>query len=780
VTNGTSPAAKEKTAVMRRRSSRAVGAVILTALATAAALFGGARASAATGEVTGRQPTATTAATVAHPVIFVDIDGLQASDVTPATMPNLFNLAQHGALATMSIRTVFASTCPTDGWFTLGTGARSAHPRDSLDGGTVCAVPPAPTPGPHGSATVPGYATLAQGNLAYHYSPVYGALANALAADGDCLTAVGPGAALAAADQNGHVASYLDDAAQVTPARLAACQMTLVDLGGFTTLVPPHDATWVGGAAAGATARAAAMHAADARLGTLLREAPQGSLIAVAGLSDTNWQSHLHPLIVSGTAANGEVFDGGWLTTPSTRHTGLANLTDLTPSLLRWAGVPASDIAKKLIGSQIGSTDQGRPASTTTALRSLQQQDIAARVFANTNGTFLIVMVLVSLGLLVFGCGVFVLRRLVGPSRARPALATLRLAGLVLGSVPVASFLTNLAQWWRYQHPARVLFGVTAALAIVIGLIANFGPWRRHPLGRAGVIAATTVAVVGLDVMSGSRLQMASPYGLSTLIAGRFYGVGNSALGPYIGAAMIGTTWLASLALPRAVAPAAAERSRRRRALLIVVLAALFTVVASGLPSFGNKFGGTIAMVPGFAALGIIVYGARVTWRKVLAILGSGVVVVAAFTVFNLLQPASQRSDFGSFLQSIVTGGALDTLQRKITTNIASLHNDWISPYLPYVVLVLGILVIAPRLVRSRTLSDAYQRVPMLRIGLITVLLTEVLGWFVDDSGLLVPKVGITLVVPLALATIVDALAAPPTPVKLPAQTERDSVPTVS
>lgn len=749
---------------MRHRSSRAVGAVILAALTSAVALLGGGTPAAA-------------ATTVAHPVIFVDIAGLQSSDVTPTTMPNLFGLAERGAIATMSTRTVFASTCPTDGWFTLGTGARSAHPRDSLDDGTICAVPPAPTPAPGGSATVPGYATLAQGNLGYHYTPVDGALSGALAAAGGCVTAIGPGAALASADEHGHVASYLADASQASSARLAACPLTLVDLPGFTSLVPPNQPTWASGSAAGAAARTAAMHAADTRLGALLRAAPQGSLIAVAGLSDSDWQTHLHPLVVAGTAASGQVFDGGWLTTPSTRRAGFVNLTDLTPSLLHWAGVPKADIAKKLVGQQIGSTAGGRPANTAAALLDLQQQDIAARVFANTNGTFLIAMVLASLALLVFGVAVFVLRRLVGPSRARPALTILRLAALVLGSVPVASFLANLARWWRYQHPARVLFGTTVVLAIVIGLVAHWGPWRRHPLGRGGFVAVLTVAVVGLDVMTGSRLQIASPYGLSMLIAGRFYGVGNSALGPYIGAAMIGTAWLAALSLPRARPPAAADRPHRRRALLTVLVAALFTVVASGLPSFGNKFGGTIAMVPGFVALGIIVFGARITWRKVLAILGSGVAVVAAFTVFNLLQPASQRSDFGSFLQSIFTGGALDTLQRKITTNIASLHNDWISPYVPYVVLVLGVLVVAPRLLRSRTLTEAYQRVPMLRVGLIAVLLTEVLGWFVDDSGVLVPKVGITLVVPLALAAVVDALAAPLATAPAPAPTERDSVP---
>ena len=62
------------------------------------------------------------------------------------------------------------------------------------------------------------------------------------------------------------------------------------------------------------------------------------------------------------------------------------------------------------------------------------------------------------------------------------------------------------------------------------GLASRLGA-PGQALGPPGVVAAVTVAVIGLDVMTGSRLQLGTPFGLSALAAGRFYGVGNNALG---------------------------------------------------------------------------------------------------------------------------------------------------------------------------------------------------------------------------------------------------------
>ena len=186
------------------------------------------------------------------------------------------------------------------------------------------------------------------------------------------------------------------------------------------------------------------------------------------------------------------------------------------------------------------------------------------------------------------------------PARRRRRRRAYTIAGVTAGAVPAATFLASLVPWWLLPHPAGLLYGLAAGWTAVIAVVALAGPWRRSPLGPPGVVAAVTVAVIGLDVMTGSRLQLGTPYGLSALAAGRFYGVGNNALGVYGTAGLLLAAWAATALGAGSPEP---EPGARRRAVLAVSAIALFVVVAAGWPGFGAKVGGTIAMVPGFLLL---------------------------------------------------------------------------------------------------------------------------------------------------------------------------------
>jgi hypothetical protein len=88
-----------------------------------------------------------------------------------------------------------------------------------------------------------------------------------------------------------------------------------------------------------------------------------------------------------------------------------------------------------------------------------------------------------------------------------------------------------------------------------------------------------TVALLGLDVMTGSRLQLDTPFGLSMIESGRYYGIGNAALGVYGVTALFGAAWLGLVAL---------RRYPRRAAVLTVAVVGLFAVFASGWPGPGR------------------------------------------------------------------------------------------------------------------------------------------------------------------------------------------------
>src|SRR5262249_35918296 len=141
-----------------------------------------------------------------------------------------------------------------------------------------------------------------------------------------------------------------------------------------------------------------------------------------------------------------------------------------------------------------------------------------------------------------------------------------------------------------------------------------------------------------------------TPFGLSVLEAGRFYGIGNEALGIYGIAGLFGAGWLALVLLDR-------HQASRRPALLALAAGAVFAVFGSGWPGFGGKVGGTISMVPCFLLLALAVAGVRLTWRRMLLVAVSGLALFAVFALISYLVPGlTGKSDIGAFAGSSLHG----------------------------------------------------------------------------------------------------------------------------
>jgi hypothetical protein len=583
----------------------------------------------------------------------------------------------------------------------------------------------------------------------------------AAAGPGGCVTAAGPGAALALADTHGHAPQDLPVAVGVSRSVLAQCPLTVVDLGALPA----------------GRGRAAAVANDDAVLGRVTAGLPPNTMLVVAGIADGS-APHLRVIMVGGAG-----YRTGLLATRSTRQTGLVQLTDLTAAILSWRHQPAP---AGLVGSPLTRADRG---SLAAAMRGLVGRDTADQVYRSTAGWFFAAYA--GADLLVFG-----MILLIGWGAARRARRRtwLRTAAAFAGAVPAGAFLASLTPWWLVPHPAAMLYGLTTAWAAVIGIIALAGPWRRDPFGPPGVVGAITVAVIGLDVMTGSRLQLATPFGLSVLEAGRFYGVGNNALGPYGAAGLLAAVWLARVAGRRSfrwrpaaqawpvgddpgqcAGPHAArldrhrhvdrwpgqrrdagtarrDRQARRDATVAVGAVAVFTVVASGWPGFGSKFGGTVAMVPGFVLIGLCTAGVRVTPRRAVTIALSGVAAVIIFALANYLEPISTHSHIGAFVGDVLHGGAGGILQRKINSNIGSLTITPYSPLVPLVVLGLGLLVLRPQWLGARWLLGAWRLEPLLRTTLTAIWVVAVLGWLADDSGVTVAAAALPFALPLVIS----------------------------
>ena len=649
----------------------------------------------------------------ARHVVVVGLSGLRWSDVSPAATPTLWRLAGQGSVGSLVDYAVLPLTCPADGWLTLNAGARAQSGHTNAACGAFPAVNPAGT-----GAVVPGFPALMSRNQ--QYNPDWGLLARQTPG---CATAVGPGAALALADQAGHVASYLPSTSGLSAGVLARCPLTVVDLGSL-----------------GYAERSSVLAAADAELARIAAELPAGSTLLVTAPGSVTKPPHLQLALVSGPG-----YRAGLLDAASTRQPGLVVLTDLTPTVLGWLGraMPA-DAA----GAQITRADRGSAYSRLPAtVQSLAGRDTAEQVWRDTHDEFFWAYaladaaVLAAIGLTAWGAAEDKRRR-----RAR----RWRVAAVFAASVPAATFLANLAPWSTSAHPAAWLYAVSVALAVVIALAALAGPWRRDWLGPFGAVCLFTLAVLGFDVMTGSRLQLETPFGLSVLEAGRFYGIGNEALGIYGLSGLVGAAWLALLARRR-------YPSARRPAVLAVAVVAVFAVFASGWPGFGGKVGGTIAMVPCFLLLGLAVAGVRLNWRRVLLVAVSGLALFALFALINYFVPVTGKSDIGSFAGSSLHGHSGGLLLRKINSNIGSLSVNAFSPLVPIVALVTGFMLWRPAWFGLKTAPLAYAAEPLMRPLMGVLWLMPVLGWLADDSGVIVPAAVLPFALPLGIGILAAA-----------------------
>ena len=669
------------------------------------------------------------AAPAARHVVIVGISGLRWNQVTPTATPELWRLAGGGSVGALVDYAQQPLACPADGWLTLNAAARAQGPRP-------CA--PLPAVVPHGGgATVPAMPQIIAANRGFHESPDWGLLGSLTG----CATAVGPGAALALASPAGAVASYEASAAELSAVVLARCPLTVIDLGQTggmeRTVVSALD-------------RQLARIAAELPPGTLLLVTSPGAAVAAGAAGGQAGPPHLMSVVVSGPG-----FADGLLTSSATRRPGIVTLTDLTPTVAGWLGraVPGGTV-----GARIGRTSRGDLPAT---IRALLGRDTAEQVWLATHGWFFVGYA--AADALAFGLPTLICW---GPAeeRRRARARCWRVAGVLAAAVPLGSYLANLVPWWQRAHPAWWLCGLAVACTLAVAAVALAGPWRRDPLGPFGAICLATLGVLGVDVMTGSRLQLEAPFGLSLLASGRYYGIGNDVLGVYCVSALVAAAWVARV-LPRPPHP-----SQRSRLPSLPVLAAggigLFAVIAMGWPGFGAKAGGTIALVPCLLLLIALARGGAGTgvwmgWRWAVPIALSGVALFAVFALISYFAPAVGVSDIGTFAWNLVHGQGGAVLERKAGSNAGTLTVSVVSWLIPVAAAAAAVALWRPSSLRLRTLPRAFEAAPALRTVAWLCWLVLVIGWLADDSGVIVPAVALPFAVPLVVSMAVAVSAAP-------------------
>lgn len=596
----------------------------------------------------------------AAPVVVVGVAGLRWTDVSRSTTPNLWHMIGGGSVASINVRTAAPATCPLDAWLTLSAGSRtvsagSAERADAPDaeqdertpearGATSCTpVPRAVGAGGDdpATATVEGWAALPEREdderepaVGAARTPAPGLLGELLDEADACSTAVGPGAAVMLARENGTVDRYVpsldalvegaagtagtgDGAVPGDPAApgdgadagpgwgdvLTECPVTVVDAGSLPE----------------GPERSEALDALDDTLSTLRNGLPAGTRVLVAGIADTPLTQQGLQVVVDWVV---DVPRVRWLTSEASRSTGFVQLTDLTATAAEAAGAlpdpgtaePGPEPAVEEPAVDGMPIEVGEPRRTTVArtVENRQYVNVLADTIPAQVPAFagaIVLFLLIALLVLVLPRRTGRPRREPGPYRRRLALG----AALLAVSAPVAASLATLTRWWVWPAPefglALSLTAATVAVALTVralsGLLSPAVPWRTT-LAAAGV----TWLVFTVDGLTGFTLLQGSLLGPSLATADRFYGFSDVAFVLYGVAGLVLAGGLAAAVLRRGTGATLAERRGGPArstwgAVAVVALVALVTVGVDAAPFLGDRLRGLFLLVP-FALVALL------------------------------------------------------------------------------------------------------------------------------------------------------------------------------
>lgn len=697
-------------------------------------------------------------ATDCRRVVVLALPGVTWADVDRHRPANLLAAVRAGAAGSVSVRTILPRSTYASGFATLGAGAR-------VEGGSAVRGRPAePTtsgngPGLLRDVVAPGVSEMQALADEAGYGSRPGALADALPdvpviAFGNSDLGKPPAAPLGygrwallpATDAHGVVDLSRTDSSIVDATGGPFGAMLDMNVAGrlledalepscVVAFVDPGDTARADAAIAGGTAtdedRGAAIAAADLLLGSIIeRLDPAHDLFLVVTPTSpiSEPQTHLGVAVAVGPGFRA----GSALQSASTRRAGIVTLPDVAPTILHALGVT------------LPPEMNGRPWTAVPgagdAVRAGVELDRES-VFLDTVDNPLSAVYVVA-QVLVYAVAVLLIAR---NRTSRGRLRAIDHAAVAVMTFPLATYLAGALPSHRLGIP-----GYVAALAaldlILVGLSAVL---TARVLDRVLLVTGGTAAVVALDVMTGAKLQINTIFGYSPIVAGRFAGIGNVAY------AVLGVAALLAVAV-------AVEKARGdRRAIWAGAAVLLLVVVVDGAPQWGSDVGGVLSLVPAFGITLLLLAGTRPNVRTLAAVAVVAIVLLGLFLVADLARPPNEQTHLARTWTNVTERGwssFFQVLERKARANIRVFGSTIWTYFVPPALAALAFLLMKP-VGRWEALAREHPRV---RAGLIGGLTLGILGFAVNDSGIVIPAVTLSFLVPLAILLHTSALRAAP------------------
>ena len=589
----------------------------------------------------------------------------------------LLAFAWRGEPMNLSVRTPADRTCPADAWLTLGRGRRAS----AVEAAASCTGPTAAIPrstplvealGQDVSIQAVGpstqLATGAPGASANRPTPVAPSVAQALTADAD-LTIVDTASA---ASTDAERIAALDEALRTVQEQARpGTRIIVASLADDEAPGPQMAVLPAGTRSARGTSDGLVVGDSTHQPGLVqLTDLTPTLVSALAGRRDPAFDGHALTLPETGRA--GVATAGAGAATGDARISRLADdalharasqatvmragalLMGLAVALLVWAAVALRDpkasrreVLRRRV-TWVAVCLSGLPTAL-LLVNAAPWWRVGARAGSPSGWASLVAVVaaaLVAAGIVGLAAGIVALvRRRRRPRSAASLLPSPSALGAAATAEPVGSASALGAQGEAGAEPPPDEAGVPAP---------TLSPPPRNGTSLTALLVAAAIPLAWLvDAAAGAPLAFNNPLGMNSVVAGRFYGVSNTAFALVAGAlvVVIASVWVAL-------------GGGRRTALLVTALLGGAALLVDGAPQLGADVGGALTLVPTLAFLAAGLAGLHLSWWRWLAIGAATVLVVGGFAVVDLLRPGGP-THLGRFARQVADGSAAGVLGRK-------------------------------------------------------------------------------------------------------------------
>jgi len=411
--------------------------------------------------------------------------------------------------------------------------------------------------------------------------------------------------------------------------------------------------------------------------------------------ADIKGGKKLTPLVLYGDHVKGKTV----LTSDTTRRVGIVGNIDIAPSILEYLDVDVQGMN----GKPLRSVSVQQPFDYITELNS--------KTVAISNNRYPVLYTYATFQIFIslFALAVILLKEKLN----KKFIVYFR---SVLLSTMIIPFILLIFPLLKIYSLVVTYIVIIALIVLISWLIKKL---RKETLDNILFISAITTIALLIDVITGCNLIKSSILGYDPIVGARYYGVGNEYMGVLIASTLVFAT-------------AMLDRFHIRP--IWAVPTFILTTAIIGYPKWGANVGGTITAVVAFMFVSLRLFKLKIRLKQ-WVIIGILVCCIVAFMAFIDTYLLQSQSHLASAIQQIKEGGfavILMIIQRKIAMNMMLIGITIWSWVLLSAIVILAILFYRP----VGTIYKLSQLYPNLSMGWSGIVVTCVVGFLVNDSGI--------------------------------------------